>query len=73
MSQEKTGLDCVSCPCHYCGKIFIRQELVQLGVLLVIPEHQNPSTESVCRGSFKEPIEMVDVNLPSPSKSRKRL
>lgn len=73
MSQEKTGLDCVCCPISDCKTIFTRRELVQLGNLLVIPEHRNPSTESVCRGSFKEPIEMVEVNLPSRRKLRKKL
>lgn len=73
MTQEKTGLDCVCCPISDCKKIFTRRELVQLGNLLVIPEHRDPSTEAVCRGCFKEPNEMVDVNLPSRRKSRKRL
>jgi hypothetical protein len=75
MSQEKTSLDCVNCPNPECRMIFPRNELVPGfgGVLLVIPEHQDPSTGAVCRCSFEKPIEMVNVSLPSSRKSRKRL
>lgn len=63
MTQEKTGLDCVCCPISDCKKIFTRRELVQLGNLLVIPEHRNPSTEAVCRGCFKEPNEIENSRV----------
>jgi len=75
VSEENRSSDFVICPIPECGMIFSRNELVPGfgGVLFVTPEHQDSSRGILCRGSFKEPNEMVDVNLPSRRKLRKKL